>query len=366
MKKTPMLFPVLMAGVVSAQTAVPSGTVFMVPEMTIPGTQQVTVTVVQTPDAAPAKDVTATLIVQNHVQDAEYRDNLLGLADVLSAELADRGFRCVIPDNVLGENQNKGQAGEDTSGSSAVGLTGTLATDCMITASIRDLTYQRMGKAPQQLITPVLRMTLNVSSRNGTTIAGQNLTIKTRPMTLRNFENDGGDHYQLLLEEASRQCADAVALKMKGRTLGDDVALATVEFTCSVQGADVRIDDFAYGTAPLAVRLTPGVHTVEVTYPFCVPYKSKANVQDGQRYNVVLELTEEGRRRYQDMALFAETIDRIRKTGATDDYVRRALADGQMEFLKASHFKWDGALQTLTIERDGASPVVYGPTTVVK
>ena len=54
-------------------------------------------------------------------------------------------------------------------------------------------------------------------------------------------------------------------------------------------------------------------------------------------------------------------LQRIRDSGATDDYARRVLADGNAEFLRNSHFKWDGAAQTLTIESPDAAPIIYNP-----
>ncbi len=342
----------------------PAGnTVFMVPEIPVPGEQKIEVKVVNVP-APPAREIIANLIVQNHVQDPAYRDKLLGLADYLAADLADRGIRCIIPENAMGVNQNKGPNGEDLTGSSAKGQSQALAAECFLTASIRSFTTTRRGTPPMQVVVPVLRMTLNASDSSTAAVgAGESVTITLPPQTLQNYETNKEDFYQTVLESAASQCAEKLAAKVRARTIATTPVLATVSFTCNVPGADVRIDGFSYGTAPLGIRIPVGVHDVEILYPFCVPYRARANVQDGQRYNVNLEMTEMGRARYKDMTLFAEIIDRIRKTGATDDYVRRVLADGQSDFLKDSHFRWDGALQTLTIERDGVPPVVFGPTT---
>ncbi|MBR0056518.1 MAG: PEGA domain-containing protein [Kiritimatiellae bacterium] len=340
------------------------GTVFMVPEMPVTGQQTIKVDVINTPAPAPQEDIVANLIVQNHVQDPRFRDNLLGLADFLAAELADRGIRCVIPENAMGQFQNKRPEGEDVGGSSAKGQSQAVGAECFVTATIRSFTTRRQGVPPQQIVVPVLRMSLNVAdSATAVTGAGENVTIEIPPVTVQNYETNAEDFYQTVLESAALQCAERIEGKVRTRRIATQPSLATVEFTCNIPGADVSIDGFAYGTAPLSVKVPAGVHEVVVAYPFCFTYRARANIQDGQRYNVNLELTEMGFARYKDMTLFTETIDRIRKTGATDDYVRRVLADGQGEFLKASHFRWDGALQTLTIEREGVPPVVFGPTT---
>ena len=342
----------------------PANTVFMVPEIPVPGQQTIEVKVVNQPAPPPQNDIVANLIVQNHVQDPQYRDRLVGLADYLAAELADRGIRCIIPDNAMGVNQNKGPFGEDLRGSSAKGQSQATGAECFVTASIRSFTTRRQGVPPQQIVAPVMRMTINVAdSATAVTGAGENVSVALAPVTLQNYEANAEDFYQTVLEAAATQCAAKIEPKVRARRIATTPVLATATFTCNVAGADVRIDGFSYGTAPVAVRIPVGIHDVEILYPFCIPYKARANVQDGQRYNVNLELSEMGRARYKDMTLFAEIIDRIRKTGATDDYVRRALADGQEEYLKQSHFRWDGAIQTLTNERDGVPPVVFGPTT---
>lgn len=339
-------------------------TVFMVPEIPVPGEQTIEVKVVNTPAPPPAQDIVANLIVQNHVQDPTYHDSLVGLADYLAADLADMGIRCIIPDNAIGENQNRAPTGEDLRGSSAKGQSQALDAPIFLTASVRSFTTTSRGTPPYQVITPVLRMTLNASdSATAAVGAGENVTLTLPTMTLQNWQTDAENGYQTLLEAVASEAAEKLAAKVRTRQIATQPELATVTFTCDVAGADLKIDGFAYGTTPLTLRIPVGVHQVDVTYPFCVPYSARANVRDGQRYNIALQLTELGRARYKDMTLFAEIIDRIRKTGTTDDHVRRVLAEAQADFLKDSHFHWDGAIQTLTVERPGAEPIVFGPTT---
>ncbi len=80
----------------------------------------------------------------------------------------------------------------------------------------------------------------------------------------------------------------------------------------------------------------------------------------------MLELDATGLARWKDQEMFTTIVQRIKESGATDDYVRTVLADGNAKFLSESHFRWDGALQTLTVTREGVPPVVYGPTTVLQ
>ena len=121
----------------------------------------------------------------------------------------------------------------------------------------------------------------------------------------------------------------------------------------------MKIDGVAFGTVPAMVEVSKGVHNLLVEYPFCVPYATKAFFTDGQTYNIVLQLDATGRERFKSEALFAETLDRIRKTGATDDYVRRTLADGTSQFWKNSGINIDkGEVKDLKLDPPGGAETV--------
>ena len=119
------------------------------------------------------------------------------------------------------------------------------------------------------------------------------------------------------------------------------------------------IDGVARGTAPGMVTVAKGNHNISVEYPFCVPFTMKAFCTDGQMYNVVLQLDATGRERFKSETLFAETVDRIRKTGETDDYVRKTLADGTSQFWKNSGVKIDkGEVKDMKLDPPGGSETV--------
>lgn len=316
-------------------------------------------------NAAPALPK-AALIVQNHVKNADYKDNLLGFADYLSAELSANLMSVIIPENMVGVNQNKDVSGEDLRGTSAVNLCQALGADFLVVASVRDVSLVKRGNPPS-VCGLVVRSTINIlDGADGSTIAGVNTTAKGKMQSIVAFENAGVSVYEDLMEAAASTAVEDLSKKITVADLQSRVQKIMFAVTCNIPGANVKVDGFSYGTTPLNVELPKGLHEVVVEYPFCVPYKSRANIvsKDGFKLDVVLELTDEGIRRYKDMTMFAEIIDRIKKSGATDDYVRRVLADGEAEFLKNSHFKWDGNIQTLSVGRDGHDDVLYAPVIV--
>ena len=72
-------------------------------------------------------------------------------------------------------------------------------------------------------------------------------------------------------------------------------------------------------------------------------------------------MSPEGYARWQDRESFLTVQKRILDSGASADYARRAMAEGSLEFLKESHFRWDGALQSLTVIPESQPPLIYGP-----
>lgn len=333
-------------------------------------TQRVTVEV-QTvaPPPQPPLVTKAVLVVQNHAQ-AEYRDFLSGMADLLTTELSNRNFQIINPANVAGVMQNTTPEGEVMPASAANRLAQTLGADYLITASLRRITSRRRGADPATAITTLnMSLSLNLANgQDGATIGGETVTVSSPQLTPAGLANNSEDVLHDMLEEAVVTGADWLSTRVASRIPAQAPAanLVAVQFSCNMPGADIQIDGVSYGTVPATLRVAPGLHNVVVSYPYCVPFARQAMLTEGQVFNVVLELDATGLARWKDQEMFTTIVQRIKESGATDDYVRTVLADGNAKFLSESHFRWDGALQTLTVTREGVPPVVYGPTTVLQ
>lgn len=120
----------------------------------------------------------------------------------------------------------------------------------------------------------------------------------------------------------------------------------------NVAGANVRIDGVSYGTAgpkPRAFAVSKGLHNLEVAYPGLIGFKDVVKIQAETTFDIRLAPTAEGNAMRKKDALFAATMDRIEKSGATDDLVRELVAKGYARYLSVSHTQIEGMPRSLTL-----------------
>ena len=300
------------------------------------------------------------LVVQNHTSDMSNLP-LAAFADTLTARLSGKTFHVVNPHNVIGVNQNRTAAGETMPEGSVREVGRMLNADGVVTASIQEFTGEDIG-APAVAHTLKVRIALNLADvATGETVCGVDGVELSRNYTAEKVKSDTATLYEGLMHAAAAKAAEKLLAKVAvaGWEKVEPANVARVNFTCNIQGADVKIDGVAMGTVPAMIETTRGVHNLVVEYPFCVPYRVKAFFTDGQTYNVVLQLDATGRERFKSETLFAETVDRIRKTGETDDYVRRTLADGTAQYWKNSGVKIDhGKVKDMKLNPPGGKETV--------
>lgn len=305
-----------------------------------------------TGSAAPRRVV---LVVQNHCS-GRVQPPLNALADTLTVRLSQRGLKVINPQNVIGAQQNRTSAGEPQLESSATDLARILNADGVVTASVTEFSCESIG-IPQVAYSLKARIALSLAdAASGATICGTDGVRMSKNYAVERVKADEVQLCESHLHTTAEKCADSFLqqyAKVADWTPGTTSAVH-VNFTCNIQGADVKIDGVAMGTIPAMVSVPSGVHNLTVEYPFCVPYVTKACFTEGQTYNVVLQLNSVGRERFKSEKLFAETLDRIRKTGDTDDYVRKTLADGTSQYWKNSAVKIDkGEVKDLKLSPPG-------------
>ena len=309
------------------------------------------------PSCAPYR---VALVVQNHTSDMPNLP-IAAFADTLTGRLSGKMFRVVNPHNVIGVNQNRTAAGEAMPEASAQEIGRMLGADGVVTASIQEFTGEDIG-VPAVAHTLKVRLALNLAdAATGATVCGVDGVEFSKNYTAEKVKSDTATLYEGLLHAAAAKAAEKLLAKVSvtGWEKAETAHVARVNFTCNIQGADVKIDGVAMGTVPAMIETTKGVHNLVVEYPFCVPYSTRAFFTDGQTYNVVLQLDATGRERFKSETLFAETVDRIRKTGATDDYVRKTLADGTAQYWKNSGVKIDhGKAKNLKLNPPGGREAV--------
>lgn len=302
---------------------------------------------------ASADPVKALLVVQNHTG-AECLIKLSNLATRLSAALSGETFEVIDPNDVIGEDLNRSAGGETMPLSSATHLAENLGAAALITASIDDISEVTVGSPAlvKQLSVTMTMQAKRVPSGGGT--AGIEVTALSRKYTVADMKQNAGAVYAQLMSQICRSAVQQFlpqVAKVEWKPAGQKVMVA---FGCNYPGADVSIDGVSYGTAgtvgeaPLQVPVSPGVHSLTVSYPFALPYKVQANFMANSTYMISLQPTEEGRRRSKDDAYFAELLDRAAKSGATDDFCRTERAKGYAKYLSSSHTRIEGMPQVLS------------------
>lgn len=326
--------------------------------------------------AAPRRVV---LVVQNHTSDVSVLP-MSAFADTLSSRLSGQTFRVINPNNVIGVNQNRTTDGEAMPEASAQELGRMMNADGVITAAIQEFTGEDIGTVGHKL---KVRLALNlVDAATGDTICGVDGVEFSKNYTTAQVKADTATLYEGLMHGAAAKSAERLLAKVS--TIDwepSEVKLLNVFFGCNVLGADVQIDGQSYGTCPAQIALTPGSHSLVVSYPpYYYDFKRRAIFnQDGQTYKIVLQITPEGEvqreraieyekkllalnnaRRdgdfeyekekrlldveiaercglFQKQMEFADSmLNRYDLSGETDDYVRKTIAEGTAVYWKNS------------------------------
>ena len=243
--------------------------------------------------AAPWK---VALVVQNHTSDAPTLP-MSALADTLTSRLSGDTLRVVNPHNVIGVNQNRTARGETMPEASAQEIGRLLGAAGVVTASIQEFTGEDIG-VPAVAHTLKVRLALNLAdAATGETVCGVDGVELSKNYTSEKVKSDTATLYEGLMHAAAAKGAEKLLAKIS--TSGWEsgaLKLLNVFFGCNVLGADVQIDGQSYGTCPVQIALTPGSHSLLISYPpYYYEFKSPAMFnQDGQTYKVVLQLTPEG------------------------------------------------------------------------
>ena len=285
------------------------------------------------------------LVVQNHTSDAPTLP-MAAFADTLTARFSGKMFRVVNPHNVIGVNQNRTAKGEVMPDASAQEIGRMLNADGVITASIQEFTGEDIG-VPAIAHTLKVRLALNLADvATGETVCGVDGVEFSKNYTAEKAKSDTATLYEGLMHAAAAKGAEKLLAKVASVGWEQNAAKTIdVFFGCNVLGADVQIDGLSYGTCPAQLTLTPGIHNVLVSYPpYYYEFRRRANFsQQGQTFKVVLQITKDGERERRSGALFDKQLAladamlrRYRDSGATDDYVRKTIADGTAVYWKNS------------------------------
>lgn len=300
------------------------------------------------------------LVVQNHSNGTAPLP-MSAFASALTAHLSRSDFGIINPHNVIGAEQNRMAGAEEKAmpEASAVNVGRMLNAAGVLTATVLQFTSESLGVPPKGYALKT-RLALSLSdSATGEAVCGYEGVVSSDNYTVEQMKEDGATLYEKLLCDAAAECASKFLAKLDASGWRPAAPpLAAVRLSCNIPGADVKIDGVAAGTMPLYVKVPQGVHNLVVEYPFCIPYSTKAVFADGQKFDIRLQLDDKGRERFKSETLFAETLERIRKTSETDDLVRRTLLEG----VKDDAEKKDGGGLLRDIIRGDSSSLKADPS----
>lgn len=309
----------------------------------------------------------AVLIVQNHTGAAATPFALATLGDWLQTALGAGSFAVVNPHDAIGTQQNVGPWGEKMPESSATRLAENLDAPVLLTASVTSARVREIGGTDPG-VQAVLEFTLSAKAVPG----GEGMASVTAAARSKKessalaFGRKAANTWSEVAKEAAFSAAAALETEYAKAAVALPAAAETVRvaFSANVAGANVRIDGVSYGTAepePRAFAVSKGLHNLEVAYPGLVGFKDVVKIQDETTFEIRLALTAEGEAARKKDALFAATMDRMEKSGATDDLVRELVAKGYGRYLATSHTQIEGMPRSVTLV-DSALPSLGLPS----
>lgn len=309
-----------------------------------------------------AEPIKAVLVVKNDVS-SEFQKPLSPIQTKFSANLSGEMFSIINPKDSLGENQNRNSYGESKSVEDNVkALAEHLDAPIYIVASIADASIESKEGRYYSKYTARMGVTLEAkSTATGATICSIDIS-EEEVASGKDSKANSSSIYNKLLSKVVHTASTNFLSECKDYEFKfEEIKLIEVAFGCNFPGADVSIDGVSYGTAgtigeaPLKVKVSDGLHNVKISYPYTTPFEVRAKLQEGTTFMVVLRENEEGRKIRKEDTHFDALMDRIEKSGATDDQVRLLRARGYGEYLSSSYTRLNGMPQVLSM-RDCEMP----------
>lgn len=353
--------PIAVQPVALPATSAAGATPVPVPVVSAPTATSVASVEVRTaPVADPRTRTKAVLIVQNHTG-AAMPFTLSTLGDWLQTALGTGPFSVINPHDAIGTEQNVGPWGEKMPESSATRLAESLDAPVLLTASVTSARAREIGGTDPGM-QAVLEFTLSAkAASSGVGMASVTAAARSRPeSSALAFDRKAANTWNEVAKEAAFSAANALAAEYE-KVGGVPVAAAEtvpVAFVANVAGANVRIDGVSYGTVgngPRTLAVSKGLHNLEVAYPGFEGFKDLVKIQGETTFEIRLALTSEGNAMRKKDALFDATMDRMEKSGATDDLVRELVARGYAQYLTTSHMQIEGVPQSVTLLNSSGS-----------
>ena len=274
------------------------------------------------------------VFVRNQTRNATLDDEVDSLRDLVTVELAASGVR-VLDSSDIAESftrykvttreERDGLVDGLFRGGSAVRISEIIGSDYLVIVGVNQASYRERAVGGKTV--GVYRCTLSVKILEGGSgeVVGGDIVRKTYPSAQTQGEDDG--YYLDLFRTAATDIAASCGTKIAGlRARDTDATLVEFSVRTSIDtlvdgletgvrapnelldsfrrlvgGVSVELDGVALGSAPGTFKASPGLHQLRVTRPWMEPWQRTIMVRPGAQFDIALELSEAGLRRYQSV-----------------------------------------------------------------
>lgn len=311
------------------------------------------------PPPPPPATPKIAIFVKNNTTVRGLDDKVDGVRDILAAELAGAGLivldKAEITDSftrfkVTAAEEKAGLVDGLLTGASTVNVGKMLGCDYILAVAINRASHTQRTAGDKPVTIYTLGVSWKVSeTANGASVDGKGVWPGGRLPVPGQYTNgdDALNYYSDLVDRWATETAEHLAeRKNTWRKAGADTA-PMVEFTVSttidelvhglengtrgpnelldemrhlVGGVTVFIDGLAVGGSPGTFRAPAGIHTLRVEREWMKPWEKPVSIAQGASFNIALELSDAGMRRYQSMEAF--------RAGVAVTYAEAAMRKG--------------------------------------
>ena len=285
------------------------------------------------------------IFVKNQSRVVGMDDEVDGVRDRIAAELAGAGLVVVDKAEVVdGFNRFKVTTAEERAGlvegvftgGSTLRVAQMLGVDYVMLVSILNASHTTRTTGDKAVTIFTLRMSVKVNEASqGSSVYGSNWSNKIPVPGQYTSGADELNYYNELFDQWAATTGAEISEKQAAWCRVDAAETSLVEFSVTttiddliqglesgvrasnelldemrrvVGGVVVELDGAAVGSTPGKFKATPGLHQLKVSRQWMRPWQQTVNIQPGAVFNVALELSEAGLRRYQALEGFRSAV----------------------------------------------------------
>ena len=293
------------------------------------------------PRPPPAAQPKIAIFVKNQTRVRALDEEVDGVRDRISAELAGSGMIIMDAQDIASSfNRFKVTTAEERAGLIDGVFTGgavlrvaqMLGCDYIMLVSIigADEQNRTAGDLPTTVFT--LRMTTKVlEAAEGSTVYGSNATERLPVPSAGVAKGNELPYYSDLIDQWSQKTGREITTKAPTwrRAAPADVQMAGFSVSTTIDefigglengvrepnellgemrriigGVTVELDGAAIGSSPGTFTAAPGLHQLRITRQWMKPWQQTVAIQQGAKFRVGLELSDEGLRKFKDLEGF--------------------------------------------------------------